>query len=108
MRNLTLRIDDELLDRARRYAAGRGTTVARIVRDHLASVTGADDRAERARLTLIELAERAQSRAADWTWNREDIYAGRLSRFKHHFVRGAAADQRAGEGSGRSGFSEDD
>jgi hypothetical protein len=108
MSNLTLRIDDDLLARARRYAADRGTTVAEIVRDHLQSLTDVHDRAEAARRTLVELAERAQSRRVDWEWNREDIYAERLSRLEHHLVRGASAAEKSAKGGGRAGFAEDD
>jgi ABC-type nitrate/sulfonate/bicarbonate transport system substrate-binding protein len=108
MTNLTLRIDEELLARARRFAAERGTTVAEIVRGHLAAVTNADDRAAAARRTLAELAERAQSRAVDWKWSRDEIYAERLSRLQRHPLRGAAAEERTGKGAHSAGFAEDD
>ena len=108
MSNLTLRIDDDLLARARRYAADRGTSVAEIVREHLQSLTNIHDRAEAARRTLVELAERAQSRRVDWEWNREEIYAERFSRLEHHLVRGAAAGERPAKVSGSAGFAEDD
>ena len=108
MKNLTLRIDEDVLERARRFAAERGTTVARMVRDHLAAITDADDRAEEARRTLVELAERAGGRTVDWKWNREDIYAERLSRFERHSLRGAAAEGGQAESGGGSGFAEDE
>jgi antitoxin component of RelBE/YafQ-DinJ toxin-antitoxin module len=108
MKNLTLRIDEDLLDRARRFAAERGTTVAKLVRDHLAAVTKADDRAEEARRTLVELAERANRRTVDWKWNRDGIYAERLSRLERHSVRGAAAEGRSTESRRRAGFAEDE
>jgi hypothetical protein len=108
MKNLTLRIDEKLLDRARRFAAERGTTVSALVRNHLADMTKADDRAEAARRTLVELAERAQSRIVDWKWNREDIYAERLSRLERHSVRGASPEGRTPESRDRAGFAEDD
>ena len=41
--NLTLSIDDQLLERARKYANEVGTTVNQMVRDHLQSVTREDD-----------------------------------------------------------------
>lgn len=108
MSNLTLRIDDELLARARRYAADRGTSVAEIVRGHLQFLTDVHDRAEAARKTLVELAERAQSRRVDWNWNREEIYAERFSRLERHLVRGAAAGDEPAKIRDRTGFAEDD
>jgi hypothetical protein len=66
------------------------------------------DRAEAARQMLVELSERAQSRLVDWEWNREDIYAERLSRLERHSVRGASAETGSAEGGGRAGFAEDD
>jgi hypothetical protein len=107
MSNLTLRIDDDLLDRARRYAAEQGTTVAKIVRDHLTKLTTHDVRKEAAREALVRLCEESKSTLGGWKWNREEIYAERLSRFEHPDLRGDRS-RRAGETSHRAGFAEDD
>ena len=40
MPNLTISLDEALLRAAKIYAARKGTSVSRIVRDHLAEVTG--------------------------------------------------------------------
>lgn len=40
MRNTTFNLPDELIARAKAYAAGHGTTVTAIVREHLETVTG--------------------------------------------------------------------
>jgi hypothetical protein len=46
MPNLTVTIDAELLRAAKIYAARTGTSLSRIVREHLAEVTGLRPRAE--------------------------------------------------------------
>lgn len=62
MKNLTLRIDGKVLAEARKLAALRGTTVAKLVREYLAALV-AEDKADR-------------------TWTREEIYAGRMDRLR--------------------------
>jgi len=111
MKNLTLRIDENVLAEARRRAADEGTTVACAVREFLARFAGGDgetDDQRRARMALVDLAERSQSRISDWTWNRENIYADRLSRYERHSLRGAAAEGDPEESGDRAGFAEDD
>lgn len=90
MKNLTLRIDEKTLVAARKAAALRGTTVAKLVREFLekyaaeADQVGRETEAQReARMRLVDLAERSRARSSDWKWNRDDIYAERLSRFGH-------------------------
>jgi hypothetical protein len=68
MSNLILRIDEALLDRAR-----PGTTVAKIVREHLEKLTSEDNDAE-ARVALVRLCEESTSTLGDWKWNREAVY----------------------------------
>jgi hypothetical protein len=43
MANLTLAIDDQLLEKTRKHAGENGTTVNQMVRDHFESVIGEDD-----------------------------------------------------------------
>ncbi len=76
--NLTLSIDDRIVEQARRKAGEMGTTVNQYVRDRLVELVGEDDtEAKIARL-------RALSGTGDsngWKWNREEIYAERLGRY---------------------------
>ncbi|MGH2626536.1 MAG: hypothetical protein ACRDHY_07800 [Anaerolineales bacterium] len=75
MRNLTLAIEDEVLEAARRLALERGTTVNQLVRDHLADLvereTGRRAAAERLKRAMQE--ERVA--VGPVTWTREDLHA---------------------------------
>ncbi len=88
MKNLTLRIDEKTLAAARKVAALRGTTVAKLVRDYLAALAaegGFNEETEaqkRARMKLVEMAEQSSGRSSDWKWNRDEIYEERLARFR--------------------------
>lgn len=74
MRNLTLEIEDEVLEAARKLAHQRGTTVNQLVRAHLTDLVtredrrrGAAERLKRAmREDLVEIGPRI--------WTREDLY----------------------------------
>ncbi len=87
MKNLTLRIDEKTLAAARKVAALRGTTVAKLVREFLEKLVAEDgapaeesEAQRKARMALVDLAERASARSVDWKWNRDEIYDERLSR----------------------------
>jgi len=76
--NITLSIDDQLLERARKRASEMGTTVNQYVRDRLSELAGEEDiDAQIARFR--ELSGRGDS--SGWTWNREEIYEERLGRY---------------------------
>jgi len=74
VQNLTLAIEDEVLETARRLALERGTTLDQLVRDHLAELVkresqrrAAAERLKRAmREELVEVGPR--------NWAREDLY----------------------------------
>lgn len=79
MKNITLAIDDGLLERARVYAAVRKTTVNGLVRELLAQAVDEDTRIVEARKKLKALMERSTLELGpDFVWNREEIYADRL------------------------------
>jgi len=74
MRNLTLAIEDEVLETARRLAVERGTTLNQLVRDHLADLVAREGR-RRAAADRLKRAMREETVAVgprDWT--REDLY----------------------------------
>ena len=94
MKNLTLAIADETLEKLRVYAAQRKTTVNAIFRTHAESLVGNDERRSEAvkwmvakgRENMVRDAERAAagevlSSDEPSIWNREDIYAERLNRW---------------------------
>jgi len=77
--NLTLSIDDQLLEKARKRAAEMGTTVNQLVRDQLRSLVGEDDLEAK-----IEEFRRLSGRGnpdPDYKFNRDEIYDERLSRY---------------------------
>ncbi len=80
MANLTLSIDDALLEEARQTAARSGTTVNAIVRDHLANLASRDARIERARRRLAELAKRSTATIGPRDWTRNELYDRKYNR----------------------------
>lgn len=70
MRNLTLAIEDEVLETARRLAHERGTTLNQLVREHLADLVAREGRrraaAERLKRAMREKLVEVGSR----TWTR--------------------------------------
>ena len=74
MRNLTLAIEDEVLEAARKLAFENGTTVNQLVRDHLAGLVARKDQ-RRAAAERLERAMREESvEISPRTWTREDLY----------------------------------
>jgi len=74
MKNITLAMDETLLDEVRVAAAKKGTTVNAMVRGYLMSVAKLEDRKERARRRIRELAEKSTAEVGPITWKREDLY----------------------------------
>lgn len=75
--NVTLSIDEALVERARAVAAGRGKSLNQLVRDLLEAETGSRDgeaRVER----LDELWSSSPGRSGGVRFRREDAYEGRL------------------------------
>jgi hypothetical protein len=75
MKNITLAIEDEVLDKVRIVAAEQKTTVNAMVREFLAEVAGRDERLERAREGLRELMRNSKGRMRpDFKFNREETH----------------------------------
>ncbi len=75
MRNLTLAIEDEVLEGARRLALERGTTVNQLVRDHLAHLVAREDRRRAAAERLKRAMQEELTEVGPRTWTREDLHA---------------------------------
>jgi plasmid stability protein len=73
-KNITLALDDELLDQARVYAAKRGTTVTALVREYLIQVANSDDRIARARTEIRKMSGRDGLAVGDRGWIRDDLH----------------------------------
>jgi antitoxin component of RelBE/YafQ-DinJ toxin-antitoxin module len=74
--NLTLSIEDELLEKARKRAAEMGTTVNQYVRDTLRNFVGEDD--IEAELAFFKQTSGKGKPDADWKFNREEMYDERF------------------------------
>jgi hypothetical protein len=74
MKNITLAVDDQVLEEVRVYAAKRNTSVNGLVRDFLAGIAMQEDRTIRARRRLRELVDRSSLEVGDITWKRDDLY----------------------------------
>jgi hypothetical protein len=73
-KNLTLSIDDALIDQARVYAAKRGTTVTALVREYLIQIASSDDRIQRARAEIRKMSGHDGLAVGDRGWSRDDLH----------------------------------
>ena len=73
MANLTLSLDDELLQRAREAAVRENTSVNALVREYLKQYVNARERRLRALDALDAVAERTHS-ASHEPWSRESLH----------------------------------
>ncbi len=71
--NLTLSINDRLLEEAREVARSMGTSVNQIVREHLEQLTSRDE-AERDVDELRRLSAQSEGRSRGWKFDREEIH----------------------------------
>ncbi len=69
--NVTLSIDDQLVERARRKAEALGKSLNQAIRDYLQQLAGSDD-AERWAEEFRSLSGRGDSRA--WKFNRDELH----------------------------------
>jgi hypothetical protein len=75
MKNITLAIDDEVLDKVRIVAAEKKTTVNALVREFLVDLAGRDERLAEARKQLLQLMDTSKGRMApDWKFDREETH----------------------------------
>ncbi|MBN9307161.1 MAG: hypothetical protein BGO82_07500 [Devosia sp. 67-54] len=73
-KNITLAVDEDVLDKVRVVAAEKKTTVNALVRNYLAGLATADNRAERARQRLLELIDRSQAEMGPVTWTKDELH----------------------------------
>ena len=76
MKNITLRVDDEVLKAVRRHAVERDTSVNQLVREFLGSIAAREDRALEVSRRIRELSEASTARIGSKTWNRDDLHEG--------------------------------
>jgi len=98
MKNVTLAIDETLLERARDLAGRRKTTLNAMVRGLLESEVEQEDRIAWAKAGMKRLMEEAPlDLGSEYKWNRDEIYAERedrmLSRLERPPLRGFGEGQ---------------
>ena len=75
MKNITLAIDDKILEKVRIVAAHKRTTVNALVRDFLAELAGRDEKQAEARKQFLRLMETSKGRMApDWKFDRGEVH----------------------------------
>ena len=74
MRNITLSVDEKVLDVVRRHAVEHNSTVNALVRDYLTNLAAHADRAKNARARLRELSAESSGRLGKKTWTRDDLH----------------------------------
>lgn len=89
MKNITLAIDERVLEEVRVYAAKRSTTVNALVREYLKRLTDEEAQLADTRERMRELIDNSEAELGpDYVWNREEIYEGRMfPRHQHRDLR---------------------
>ena len=75
--NLTIAVDDDLLERARALARRRGMSLQELLREYLSTLVGERSGADVAQ-ELLELMATHGGHSGGHRWSREDAYEGRL------------------------------
>jgi hypothetical protein len=77
--NLTLSIDDQLLEKTRKRAAEMGTSVNQMVRDYFASITGEDNL--EADIAVFRQTSGQGKPDPGYKFNRDEIYEERFRNY---------------------------
>lgn len=75
-KNITLAIDEDLLDKARVLAAMRRTSVNEMVREYLKKLVEQEAQFDEVTEELLRLSRESTARMGDWRPSREDTYSG--------------------------------
>ena len=74
MKNITLAVDENVLEEVRRFAASRNTSVNALVREHLGRIAKNENRVRRAMQELREMSDRSDAELGPVTWSRDGLY----------------------------------
>ena len=77
MANLTIALDDDLLQKARVRAAELGTSVNAVLRDYLEDWTARKHARRRAIESFIEASKRSEASSGGRKWTRDELYERR-------------------------------
>lgn len=77
-KNITLAVDEDVLQRARVVAAIRQTSVSELVREFLKKLTETEaiEEKDEAREALLKLVDNSTGRMGDWRPSRAETYSG--------------------------------
>lgn len=75
-KNITLAIDENLLDKVRVLAAMKRTSVNELVRNYLTRLVDEERGKDEAREELLRLMDESEGRMGDWRPSREETYSG--------------------------------
>ena len=96
-KNITLSVDEAVLEKVRLVAAEQKTTVNAMVRAFLERKARESEIGKRRRDAVNRLLALSRnstaSMAKDWTFNREELYAERLSGHEHSDLRGGGTKE---------------
>lgn len=74
MKNLTITVDENVLQKARIKALEQGTSVNAILKEYLESYAGAGTVEENAMKDLLKLSKNSKSRRGKAKWSRDEIH----------------------------------
>lgn len=74
MKNITLSVDENVLNAVRRHAAESNSTVNALVREYLSNLAAHQDRAKQARARLRQLSKESHGRLGKKTWSRDELH----------------------------------
>lgn len=78
--NLTLSVDEKIVEKAREVARRQGTSLNELLRRYIASLAGKRT-GEEVAADLQRLWAEGTGNSGGWKFNREEIYAERLNRY---------------------------
>ena len=74
MKNLTLRIEESTVGKARQIASEHSTSVNALIRDYLNELVSTQGRQAEAKKKLIYLCNTSEAESGERNWTREDLY----------------------------------
>ena len=74
MANITLKIDDELLDQARKIAGKKNTSLNAVVREMIQDFVRSDTETQDVISGLNDFYQRCSARVGNRTWTREELH----------------------------------
>ena len=74
MKNITMRVDEDVLTQARKVATEQSTSVNALVREFLEDLSRRESRKQSARREILELCQQSNAVVGGRTWKRDDLY----------------------------------